>query len=58
MGDPGEANNGALRLDFDSRVLLQFRGSTITSDGRLTPIGYEAGALRHVPQMAEVVVSR
>src|SRR5262249_40166228 len=32
MGDPsGEANSGALRLDFDRR-LLRFRGSTITSD--------------------------
>jgi hypothetical protein len=33
MADPtGEANRGALRLDFDRRLLLQFRGSTITSD--------------------------
>ena len=33
MGDPtGEVDRGALRLDFDRRVLLQFRGSTITSD--------------------------
>ena len=32
MGDPtGEADRGALRLDFDRRLLLQFRGSTITS---------------------------
>ena len=36
MGDPtGEAHKGALRLDFDRRLLLQFRGSTITSDGGL-----------------------
>jgi len=33
MGDPtGEAGRGALRLDFDRRLLLQFRRSTITSD--------------------------
>ena len=33
MGDPtGEADKGALRLDFDRCLLLQFRGSSITSD--------------------------
>jgi hypothetical protein len=36
MGDPtGEADKGALRLNFDRRLLLQFRGSAITSDARL-----------------------
>jgi hypothetical protein len=36
MGDPtGEADNSALRLDFDRRLLPQFRGSTITSDAGL-----------------------
>ena len=36
MADPtGEADKGALKLDFDRRLLLQFRGSSITSDAGL-----------------------
>jgi len=36
MADPtGESKTEALRLNFDRRLLLQFRGSVITSDGGL-----------------------
>jgi hypothetical protein len=36
MGDPpGEADRGALRLDFDRRLMLQFCGSAITTDAGL-----------------------
>ena len=36
MADPaGEADGGALRLDFYRRVMLRFHGSAITSDGGL-----------------------
>ena len=38
MADPaGEADRGALRLDFDRRLMLRFHGSAITSDGGMLP---------------------
>ena len=36
MGNPaGETDRSALRLDFDRRLMIQFRGSAITSDSGL-----------------------
>jgi hypothetical protein len=35
MANPaGESNDEVLKLDFDRRLMLQFRGSVVTSDSR------------------------
>jgi hypothetical protein len=35
MNPTGESDGGALRLDFDRRLKLQFRGSMFTPEGGL-----------------------
>jgi hypothetical protein len=51
----GEAENGALRLDFDRRVMVQFRGSLVTSDAGLLAYRELDNALGLTPAAADLL---
>src|ERR1017187_275979 len=51
----GESNGEALKLDFDRRLMLQFRGSVVTSDAGLLAYRKLGDALRLRGMAGEVL---